>query len=328
MAKKILTEKELQAIIDNIDDFDDPDVLNLLDHSDLSESETMEKRKKTLTISSDSDDLDSDDKWTSSDESDKEGSYSSSEDPESGSVAEFVMEQFYVPWSDRAHPTGTMDQPIDAPDLPEDMFSPEQTSFLQKLFRDILTTMREKEAYYKQLLDSHVALQQEFAEFKSAVSAVAEDEEREVTALSVPLKPQKAPSERKSTKVKAPSEQKSQQKPPRAVLKIVEPQVVSMEFLDIDMLQEECAAIVVILEQTKKKRKKVWVKNWSRKRHTLSRMELIRELRISSASDLKNYMRMDDDCFEYLLNLVKPYIAKKDTVTRKSLFTIQNFTPD
>ncbi|KAF5284100.1 hypothetical protein FQA39_LY17111 [Lamprigera yunnana] len=123
-----------------------------------------------------------------------------------------------------------MDQPIDAPRTPEDMFSPEQTSFLQKLFRDILTTMREKEAYYKQLLDSHVALQQEFAELKSAVSA---DEEREVTALSIPLKPQKAPSERKTSKVKAPSEQKSQQKPPRAVLKIVEPspkpQVEAME---------------------------------------------------------------------------------------------------
>ncbi|KAF5283584.1 hypothetical protein FQA39_LY17286 [Lamprigera yunnana] len=117
------------------------------------------------------------------------------------------------------------------PYSPKTCFPPEQTSFLQKLFRDILTTMREKEAYYKQLLDSHVALQQEFAEFKSAV---AEDEEREVTALSVPLKPQKAPSERKTSKVKAPSEQKSQQKPPRAVLKIVDvpkPQVDAMELI-------------------------------------------------------------------------------------------------
>ncbi|KAF5285972.1 hypothetical protein FQA39_LY16483 [Lamprigera yunnana] len=80
-----------------------------------------------------------------------------------------------------AHPMGTMNQPINAPELHEDMFSPEQTSFLQKLFRDIITTMREKEAYYKQLLDSHVALQQEFAELKSAVSAATEDEEREVS---------------------------------------------------------------------------------------------------------------------------------------------------
>ncbi|KAF5276968.1 hypothetical protein FQA39_LY18527 [Lamprigera yunnana] len=67
-----------------------------------------------------------------------------------------------------------MDQPIDALKLPKDMFSPEQTSFLQKLFRDILTSMRKKEAYYKQLLDSHVALQQEFAKLKSAVSAATQ----------------------------------------------------------------------------------------------------------------------------------------------------------
>ncbi|KAF5278778.1 hypothetical protein FQA39_LY18354 [Lamprigera yunnana] len=133
-----------------------------------------------------------------------------------------------------------MDQPIDAPDLPEDMFSPEQTSFRQKLFRDIFTTMREKEAYYKQLLDSHVALQQEFAEFKSAVSAATEDEEREVTALSVPPKAQKAPSEREPLKVKAPSEQNSQHKPPRAVLKIVDvpkPQVEAMENDDDHKIQ-------------------------------------------------------------------------------------------
>ncbi|KAF5302378.1 hypothetical protein FQA39_LY10417 [Lamprigera yunnana] len=132
-----------------------------------------------------------------------------------------------------------MDQPIDAPKLPEDMFSPEQTSFLQKLFHDILTSMREKEAYYKQLLDSHVALQQEFAEFKSAVSAATEDEEREDTALLVPPKSQKAPSERKPMKVKAPPEQNTQQKiqkkPPRAVFKIVQapkPQIEAMEHHD------------------------------------------------------------------------------------------------
>ncbi|KAF5269791.1 hypothetical protein FQA39_LY08572 [Lamprigera yunnana] len=58
------------------------------------------KKEKRLTISSDSDELDSDDKWTSSDESDEEGLYSSSEDPDFRCVADVVMEQFDVPWSD------------------------------------------------------------------------------------------------------------------------------------------------------------------------------------------------------------------------------------
>lgn len=50
-----------------------------------------------------------------------------------------------------------------------------------------------------------------------------------------------------------------------------------------------------------------------------SRMELVRELRQSSASDLKYFLRMDNNCFDYLLNLIKPYITKKDTVMRQAI---------
>lgn len=85
--------------------------------------------------------------------------------------------------------------------------------------------------------------------------------------------------------------------------------------------QEACAAAIVIIshELRKRKKKKIWMKEWLKKRSTLSHMELIRELRQSSASDLKNYLRMNDNCFEYLLNLIKPYITKKDTVMRQAI---------
>ncbi|XP_031340979.1 uncharacterized protein LOC116169088 [Photinus pyralis] len=86
------------------------------------------------------------------------------------------------------------------------------------------------------------------------------------------------------------------------------------------MSQEYAAgAIVLISHQQKRKRKAIWMKEWLKKRSALSHVELVRELRQSSASDLKNFLRMDDNCFDYLLNLLKPYITKKDTVMRQAI---------
>ncbi|KAF5294660.1 hypothetical protein FQA39_LY02792 [Lamprigera yunnana] len=106
--------------------------------------------------------------------------------------------------------SGTIDQPINAPAMPDDMFTPEQSSFLEKLFKDLLATMREKEIYYSVLLDPHIALQKEFAEFKSTISAATENEASEITAISdSPLK-----------SIKAPLEQNNKHKPLEPHLKL------------------------------------------------------------------------------------------------------------
>nr|CAI5861399.1 unnamed protein product [Callosobruchus analis] len=48
-------------------------------------------------------------------------------------------------------------------------------------------------------------------------------------------------------------------------------------------------------------------------------MELIKELRSSNGNnDLKNYLRMDDESFQFLINLIRPHNTKKDTVMGKS----------
>nr|CAI5840130.1 unnamed protein product [Callosobruchus analis] len=89
--------------------------------------------------------------------------------------------------------------------------------------------------------------------------------------------------------------------------------------LDI-MSQEECAAaFVVIYRNKKKKRKNIWVKEWLQKRSILSHIQLIKELRNSSENDLKNYLRMNEECFQLLLSSIKPHITKKDTVMRESI---------
>lgn len=81
-----------------------------------------------------------------------------------------------------------------------------------------------------------------------------------------------------------------------------------------------CAALYIIFneEETKTKRK-TWVKKWRLDRDRYGHMPLLRELRDNDPEDYKNYLRMDNTTFEYLLNLVSPYIAKQDTVMRNCI---------
>nr|CAH7768347.1 unnamed protein product [Callosobruchus chinensis] len=81
------------------------------------------------------------------------------------------------------------------------------------------------------------------------------------------------------------------------------------------MLQEECAAALVVTNEYKRRiRRKIWVKEWLKKRSTLSYIEQIKELRSSNGNNnLKNNLRMDEEGFQFLLNLIKPHIIKKGT---------------
>lgn len=78
-----------------------------------------------------------------------------------------------------------------------------------------------------------------------------------------------------------------------------------------------CAALIII--ENEKEKKRCWTKEWLLKRERLSHMHLIDELRTSSVCDLKNYLRMDDDSFKYLLKLVTPYIRKRNTKLRQCI---------
>jgi hypothetical protein len=51
----------------------------------------------------------------------------------------------------------------------------------------------------------------------------------------------------------------------------------------------------------------------------LSHMSLTREFCMSSEGDLKNYVRMSDECFKVLLILIKPFIAKQNTRMRRAI---------
>ena len=69
---------------------------------------------------------------------------------------------------------------------------------------------------------------------------------------------------------------------------------------------DECCAVIVAILMEKKIRKKrkqrIWVKDWLKMRGQLSHDRLVVELKHISAADYQNYLRMDT--FEVLLEEV------------------------
>lgn len=71
-------------------------------------------------------------------------------------------------------------------------------------------------------------------------------------------------------------------------------------------------------EPNKSNKRSKWVKNWLQKRSTYSHVNLLNDLRLEP-DDWRNYLRMDEDTYIELLNLVTPLIKKQDTVMRTAI---------
>lgn len=83
------------------------------------------------------------------------------------------------------------------------------------------------------------------------------------------------------------------------------------------------ALIVKIIKDKRRKsnkRRSVWVKEWISKRGNFGvYSQLLRELKSEDSQYYKNFLRMDAADFGILLEKVKPYIEKQDTVMRPSI---------
>ncbi|XP_047525993.1 protein ALP1-like [Pieris napi] len=64
------------------------------------------------------------------------------------------------------------------------------------------------------------------------------------------------------------------------------------------------------------KRRRVWVKKYRRK---FGHLPMLKEIRENYPEDFKNYLRMDGDNFDCLLELIRHRITKQDTVMRKCI---------
>jgi len=60
-------------------------------------------------------------------------------------------------------------------------------------------------------------------------------------------------------------------------------------------------------EKVKRRKRKMWMTKWFENRDVYSNTKLLKELKENHSEDSKNYMRMDDETFHHLLQLVKPY---------------------
>jgi len=104
------------------------------------------------------------------------------------------------------------------------------------------------------------------------------------------------------------------------------------KYINMSDTDDTCAAVVIacLTEKKKVKRKRkqrVWMKEWLKKRDQFCHDHLVAELKISSAVDYKNYLRMDADTFGELLEKIRPLIEKKCTYMRDPITAKQRLSP-
>jgi hypothetical protein len=80
------------------------------------------------------------------------------------------------------------------------------------------------------------------------------------------------------------------------------------------------------LEEERIKKKRKWCKNWFIKRNLYSHMRLLRQLRENEPHDLKSYLRMDNNTYRSLLELVTKKISVQTTNMRNSISAEERLT--
>lgn len=79
------------------------------------------------------------------------------------------------------------------------------------------------------------------------------------------------------------------------------------------------ATLVAVKQKKKQKKKRRWSKEWYKLRNRFTHEHLLNFLCDSEPEDYRNFLRMDQESFDYLLDLVRPDIEKKDTKMREAI---------
>ena len=73
-------------------------------------------------------------------------------------------------------------------------------------------------------------------------------------------------------------------------------------------------------EENEQKRKRMWAKDWLKKRNELGAFQtIIHELRVKDEKGFKQMLRLDVHLFDKLLDMVATKIKKQDTTYRQSI---------
>ncbi|XP_064109861.1 uncharacterized protein LOC135217767 [Macrobrachium nipponense] len=83
-----------------------------------------------------------------------------------------------------------------------------------------------------------------------------------------------------------------------------------------------CSIIIALCLMKKKKKKRIWCKEWLTKRHVYgSHTTILQELQDGHEKDFRDYLRMSVSTFYTLLGKLESYIMKKDTHMRQRITT-------
>lgn len=90
---------------------------------------------------------------------------------------------------------------------------------------------------------------------------------------------------------------------------------------------DDCCIAIGLALALKKKNKSVCKKRvWMKKREVFSHLNLLNELILSSPHDFRNFLRMNEDLYNELLEMVTPKILKKDTPMRDAISVNQRLS--
>lgn len=80
------------------------------------------------------------------------------------------------------------------------------------------------------------------------------------------------------------------------------------------------AAIIIKRNQRKRNKKRLWVRDWIRRREIENTSQnLIRDLRSEGNTVFRNFFRVSSEQFDLLLDLIRPLILTRDTQMRKAI---------
>lgn len=95
-----------------------------------------------------------------------------------------------------------------------------------------------------------------------------------------------------------------------------------MAMIGICLTSAASARALLALEENNKpkNKKREWIKDWKRRRECKSSFKLLHEeLRLDDKDAFRRYLRMDEDTFKFILDLVSPQLKRQNTFMRDSI---------
>jgi len=99
----------------------------------------------------------------------------------------------------------------------------------------------------------------------------------------------------------------------------------SLPFERMDDFDPAIAVALVFATENERKREK-WSKEWFLQRSKFGHIKLLRELKHNEPQDFQNFLRMDIESYNELLQMIMPMIAKQTTNMREPISCMERLS--